>query len=88
MCNPAKYITGIGFFLRKKGRSDCCILRNEGGFDCGLIGVVFYFFCHQNRRFLRWDGVSLLGPYLARLAWPAKIFMITRKDNKRFEGTI
>ncbi len=88
MCNPAKYTTGLGFFLRKKGGSNCFILGNKGGFDCDLIGDVFYFFCHQNRRFLRGNGVSLPGPHLNRLAWPAKVFMITKKGNKRFGGII
>ena len=88
MCNPAKYTTGLGFFLRKKGESSYFILGNKGGFDSDLIGGVFYFFCHQNRGFFRGDGVSLLGPHLTWLAWPAKVLMITEKGNKRFEGTI
>ena len=88
MCNPAKYITELGFFLRKKGGSYCFILGNKGGFDCGLIGGVFYFFCHQNRRFLRGDGGSLSGSHLLWFAWPAKVLMITKKVNKRFEGSI
>ena len=87
MCNPAKYITGSGFFLRKRGGSSYFTLGNKGGFDCGLIGDVFYFFCHQNRRFFRWDGVSQPGPRLTWLTWPAKVFMITKKADKRFEGT-
>ena len=88
MCNPAKYTTGLGFFLRKKGRSHCFVLGNKGGFDCDPIGDVFHFFCYQSRRFLRGDGVSLPGSHLPWLAWPAKVLMITKKGNKRFEGTI
>ena len=79
MRNPAKYTTGLGFFLRKKGGSNCCILSNKGGFDCDLIGDVFYFFCHQNRRFLCGDGGSLLGPHLLWLAWPAKVLLTAKK---------
>ena len=88
MCNPAKYTTGLGFFLRKKGESSYFILGNKGGFDSDLIGGVFYFFCHQNRRFLRRDGGSLPGPHLLWPAWPAKALMIAKKVNKRFEGSI
>ena len=79
MCNPAKYITGFGFFLRKKGGSSYFILGNKGGFDCDLTGDVFYFFCRQNRGFLRGDGVSLPGPHLNWLAWPDKVLMMTKK---------
>ena len=79
MCNPAKYITGFGFFLRKKGGPNCLIFGNKGGFDCGLTGDVFYFFCHQNRRFLRGDGGSQPGPNLLWLAGPAKVLMIAKK---------
>ena len=88
MCNPAKYTAGLGFFLGKKGGANCCIIGNKGGFDCDLVGSVFYFFCHQNRRFLCGDGGSLLGPHLLWLAWPAKALMSTKKGNKRFEGTM
>ena len=79
MRNPAKYTTGLGFFLRKKGGANCCILSNKGGFDCDLIGDVFYFFCHQNRRFLCGDGGSLPGPHLLWLAWPAKVLLTAKK---------
>ena len=88
MCNPSKYTTGLWFFLRKKGRPSCFILSNKGGFDCDLISDVFYFFCHQNRRFLCGDGGSLPGPHLLWPAWPAKALMIAKKVNKRFEGSI
>ena len=88
MCNPAEYTAGLGFFLRKNGGSDCFILSNKGGFGCDPIGDVFYFFCDQNRGFIRGDGGSLLGPHLLWLAWPAKVLMITKKVKKRFEGTI
>ena len=88
MCNPAEYITGLGFFLREKGGPNCLILGYKGGFDCGLIGNVFYFLCHRNRRFLCGDGVSLPVPHPTWLASPAKVLMITKKGNKRFEGTI
>ena len=88
MCNPAKYATGLGVFLRKKGEPNCFILGNKVGFDCDVIGDVLYFFCHQNRRFLCGDGGSLLGPHLLWLAWPAKVLMIAKKGEKRFEGTI
>ena len=79
MCNPAKHITGLWLFLRKKGKSSCFIFGNKGGFNCGPIGDVFHFFCHQNRRFLSGDGVSLPGFHLAWVAWPGKVFMITKK---------
>ena len=88
MCNPAKYISGLGFFLRKKRGPDCFILGNKGGLDCDSIGDVFYFFCHQNRRFLCGDGGSLPGPHPLWPAWPAKALMIAKKVNKRFEGSI
>ncbi len=88
MCNPAKYTTGLWFFLRKKGRPSCFILSNKGGFGSDLISDVFYSFCHQNRRLLRGDGGSLPGPHLLWLVWPAKVLMIAKKVNKRFEGSI
>ena len=88
MYNPAKYTTGLGFFLRKKGGSNCFVLSNKGGFDSDLIGGVFCFFCHQNRGFLHWDGGSLPGPHLLWPAWPAKALMIAKKVSKRFEGSI
>ena len=80
MCNPAKYTAGLGFFLRKKGGSNCFTLSNKGGFDGDTIGDVFYFFCHQNRRFLRGDGGSLPGPHLLWLARLAKVLMIAIKN--------
>ena len=79
MCNPAKYIAGLWFFLRKKGRPSCFIVSNKGRFDCDLASDVFCFFCHQNRRFLRGDGGSLSGSHLLWFAWPAKVLMITKK---------
>ena len=88
MRNPAKYATGLGFFLRKKGGPSCLALSNKVSFDCGPIGDVFYFFCHQNRRFLRGNGGSQPGSHLLWLAWPAKVLMIAKKVNKRFEGSI
>ena len=81
MRNPAKYITGIGFFLRKKGGPSGFTLSNKVGFDCDPIGDVFYFFCDQNRRFLRGDGGSLLGPHLLWLDGPAKILMIAIRNS-------
>ena len=53
-----------------------------------LLAMCFIFFCHQNRRFLRGDGGSLPGPHLLWLAWPAKVLMIAKKVNRRFEGSI
>ena len=88
MCNPAKYTTVLGFFLHRKGGSNCFIFINKGGFDCDLIGNVFYFFCHQNRRVLRGDGGSQPGPHLLWLAWPAKVLMIAKKVNERFEVSV
>ena len=88
MRNPAKYTIRLGFFLRKKGGSNCFTLSNKVGFDGDTIGGVFYFFCDQNRRFLRGDGGSLPGPHFRWLAWPAKVLMIAKKVNKRFEGSI
>ena len=79
MFNPAKYTIGLGFFLRKKGGSNCFILSNKGCFDSDFIGDVFYFFCHQNRGFLRGDGGSLPGPHLLWLAWPAKVLLTAKK---------
>ncbi len=71
MCNSAKHTVGLGFFLRKKGRSNSFTLINKVGFDGDTIGGVFCFFCNQNRRFLRGDGGILFGPHplwLTRLA--------------------
>ena len=79
MCNPAKHATGLGFFLRKKAGSNYFILGNKGGDDLDLIGDVFYFFCHQNRRFFCGDGGSRLGPDLLWRAWPEKVLMIKKK---------
>ena len=76
MRNPAKYITGLGFFPRKKGEPSAFALSSKVGFDCDPIGDVFYFFCDQNRGFLRGDGGSLPGPHLLWLAGPTKVLMI------------
>ena len=80
MRNPAKYITGIGFFLRKKGGPSGFTLSNKVGFDCDPIGDVFYFFCDQNRRFLRGDGGSMRGPHLLWLTSSAEVLMIAIKN--------
>ena len=81
MCNPAKHTAGLGFFLRKKGGPSCFTLSNKGGFDGDNVGDVFYFFCDQNRRFLRGDGGSLLGPHLFWLDGPVKILMIAIRNS-------
>ena len=80
MCNPAKHIVGLGFFLRKKGGPNCFTLSNKVGFDGDTIGDVFYFFCDQNRRFLRGDGGSLLGPHPLWLTRLAEVLMIAIKN--------
>ena len=77
---PAKYIAELGFLLLEKGRPNCFILSSKGGFDCDPIGDVFYFFCDQNRRFLRGDGGSLSGAHLLWLARPAEVFMVAIKN--------
>ncbi len=80
MRNPAKYTSGLGFFLLKKGGPDCFALSNKGGFDCDPFGDVFDFFCDQNRRLPRRDRGSLPGPHLLWLAGPAKVLMIAIKN--------
>ena len=79
MCDPAKYTTGLGFFLRKKGGSNYFIFGNKGSDDFDLIGDVFYFFCDQNRRFFRGDGGSLPGPHLFWFTRLAEVLMIAIK---------
>ena len=76
MCNPAKHTTGLGFFLRKEREGSGFALSNKVGFDCDPIGDVFYFFCDQNRRFLRRDGGSLLSSHFLWLAGFTKVLMI------------
>ena len=79
MCNPAKYATGLGFFLRKKGGPNCFVLNNKGGFGFDPVGDVSYFFCHKNRRFPLGVGGSLSGPRLLWLAWLAKALLAAKK---------
>ena len=80
MYNPAKHTAGLGFLLLKKGGPNCFTLSNKVGFDGDTIGDVFYFFCDQNRRFLRGDGGSLSGPHLLWLTRLAEVFMIALKN--------
>ena len=80
MCNPAKYTAGLEFLLPKKGGSNCFALSSKVGFDGDTIGDVFYFFCDQNRGFLRGDGGSLLGPDLLWLTRLAEVLMIEIKN--------
>ena len=80
MCNPAKYTAGLEFLLLKKGGPNCFTLSNKVGFDGDTIGDVFYFFCDQNRRFLRGDGGGLSGPHLLWLTRLAEVFMIALKN--------
>ena len=80
MCNPAKHTAGLGFFLRKKGGSNCFTLSNKVGFDGDTIGDVFYFSCDQNRRFLRGDSGSLPGHHLRWLTRLAEVLMIAIKN--------
>ena len=80
MCNPAKHTAGLGFLLRKKGGPNCFALSNKVGVDRDTIGDVSYFFCDQNRRFLRGDGGSLLGPDLLWLTRLAEVLMIEIKN--------
>ena len=80
MCNPAKHTAGLGFFLRKKGGSNCFTLSNKVGFDGDIIGDVFYFFCDQNRRFLRGDSGSLPGHHPLWLTRLAEVLMIAIKN--------
>ena len=80
MCNPAKHIAGLRFLLRKKGEPDCFTLSYKVGFDGDAIGGVFYFFCDQNRRFLRGDGGSLPGPHPLWLSRLAEALMIAMKN--------
>ena len=82
MCNPAKHTAGLGFFHRKKGGPNCFTLSNKVGFDGDTIGGVFYFFCDQNRRFLRGDGGSLPGHHPLWLTRPAEVLMIAIKNFK------
>ena len=81
MCNPAKHTVGLGVLPLKKGGPNNFALSNKVGFDGDTIGDVFYFFCDQNRRFLRGDGGSLLGPHLLWLDGPAKILMIAIRNS-------
>ena len=76
MRNPAKYTSGIWFFLRTKGGPSCLAFSNKDGFGCGSIGDLFYFFCDQNRRVPRGYGGSLPGPHIIRLVGPAEVLMI------------
>ena len=80
MRNPAKHTAGLGFFHRKKGGPNCFTLSNKVGFDGDTNGGVLYFFCDQNRRFLRGDGGSLPGPDLLWLARLAEVLMIAIKN--------
>ena len=80
MCNPAKYNAGLGFLRPKKGGPNCFALSSKGGFDWDAIGDVFYFFCDQNRRFLRGDGGSLPGHHPLRLTRLAEVLMIAIKN--------
>ena len=80
MCNPAKHTAGLGFFLCKKGGSNCFTLSNKVGFDGDTIGDVFYFFCDQNRRFLRGDSGSLPGHRPLWLTRFAEVLMIAIKN--------
>ena len=80
MCNPAKHIAGLEFLLRKKGGPNCFTLCNKVGFDGDTIGGVFYFFCNQNRRFLRGDGGSLPVAHFLWLDKPAEVFMVAIKN--------
>ena len=80
MCNPAKRTAGLGFLLHKKRGPNCFTLSNKAGFDGDTIGDVFYFFCDQNRRFLRGDGGSLLGPHHLWLTRLAEVLMIATKN--------
>ena len=77
---PAKYTAGLGFLLPKMGGPNCFALSNKGGFDWDTIGDVFYFFCDQNRRFLRGDGGSMRGPHLLWLTSSAEVLMIAIKN--------
>ncbi len=79
MCNPAKHTAGLEFLLLKKGGPNCFTLSNKVGFDVDTIGGVFYFFCDQNRRFLRGDGGSLPGPHPLWLTRLAEALMIGKK---------
>ena len=83
MCNPAKYTAGLEFLLPKKGGSNCFALSSKVGFDGDTIGDVFYFFCDQNRRFLRGHDGSLLGPHPLWLTRLAEVLMITIKNLMR-----
>ena len=80
MCNPAKHTAGLGFLLHKKRGPNCSTFSNKVGFDGDTIGDVFYFFCDQNRRFLRGDGGSLPGPHLIWLTSSAEVLMIAIKN--------
>ena len=80
MCNSAKHTAGLGFFLPKKGGPNSFTFSNKVGFDGDTIGDVFYFFCDQNRRFLRGDGGSLPGPHLLWLTRLAEVLMIAIKN--------
>ena len=80
MRNPAKYTAGLGFLLLKKGGPNRFTLSNKVGFDGDTIGDVFYFFCDQNRRFLRGDGGSLLGLHPLWLTRLAEDLMIAIKN--------
>ena len=52
MRNPAKYIAGVGFFLRKKGGPSRFTLSNKVGFDCDLLAMCFIFFVIKIEGFL------------------------------------
>ena len=80
MCDPAKHTAGLGFFLPKKGGPNSFTFSNKVGFDGDTIGDVFYFFCDQNRRFLRGDGGSLPCPYPLWLTRLAEVLMIAIKN--------
>ena len=80
MCNPAKRAAGLGFLLLKKGGPNCFTLSNKVGFDGDTIGDVFYFFCDQNRGFLRGDGGSLPGQHPLWLTRLAEVLMIAIKN--------
>ena len=80
MRNPAKHTAGLRFLLLKKGGPNCFTLSNKVGFDGDTIGDVFYFFCDQNRRFLRGDGGSLPGLHPLWLTMLAEVLMIAIKN--------
>ena len=80
MRNPAKYTAGLEFLLLKRGGPNCLAFSNKGGFGCDPIGDVFYFFCDQNRGFLRGDGGSLPGQHPLWLTRLAEVLMIAIKN--------